>query len=206
MQFWWLIIIIVVCIAAYYPISYALKIYPILSEANKVVPYLPLIISVVSALVKWFTQSSLSIKGAVRKPPLFRQNTSEDRQGYFLNVNRLRGKERPKECQGRLQISEAIDGYPIWRTTRKRFSDIGTDDDLLLFEILNTDSEKEIVFHLDSDTPTKKPYTQFEHKDAIVSVDAINSKACKPYKKKISDVVKEANRNSKISAWFNVFY
>jgi hypothetical protein len=86
----------------------------------------------------------LSIKGAVRKPALFQQNTSEDRQGYFLNVNRLRGKQRPKECQGRLEISGVIDGYPLC-ATREKSSDIGTDDDLLLFEILNTDSEKEIV-------------------------------------------------------------
>jgi hypothetical protein len=76
----------------------------------------------------------------------------------------------------------------------------------LLFEILNTNHEKEIVFHLDSETPTKKPYAQLEYKDAIVSVDASNLKPCKPYKKKISDIVKEANRKSKISAWFNVFY
>jgi hypothetical protein len=200
MQFWWLIIIIVVCIAAYYPISYALKIYPILGEVNKVVPYLPFIVSVVSAMVKWFTQGSLSIKRAVRKPALFQQNTREDRQGYFLNISRLRGKERPKDCQGRLEIGGVVDDYTVWYRTGKKFSDIGTDDDLLLFEILHNDGEKDIVFHSDSETPIKKPYTQLEHRDVIINIDAANLKPCKPYKKKISDIVKEANRNSKTSA------
>lgn len=97
-----------------------------------------MIIAVVSALVNWLTQGSLSINGAVQKPALFQQNTAEDKQSYFLSVKRKRekGKEWPKDCKGRLEIKEKnIDDYLIWRTTRKGMSDIGTDDDLLLFEI-----------------------------------------------------------------------
>jgi hypothetical protein len=137
MQPWSLIIIAaVVSIAGYLLLSYAFNIYPIMSEAKKIIPYIPMIIAVVSALVNWLTQGSLSINGAVQKPSLFQQNTAEDKQSYFLNVKRIRGKERPKDCKGRLEIKEKnIDEYLIWRTTRKGMSDIGTDDDLLLFEI-----------------------------------------------------------------------
>jgi hypothetical protein len=137
MQSWSLIIIAaVVSIAGYLLLSYAFNIYPIMSEAKKIIPYIPMIIAVVSALVNWLTQGSLSINVAVQKPAQFQQNTAEDRHSYFLNVKRIRAKERAKDCKGSLEIKEKnIDDYLIWRTTRKGMSDIGTDDDLLLFEI-----------------------------------------------------------------------
>jgi hypothetical protein len=187
MQPWWLVIIAIsVSIAGYLLISYAFKIYPIVSDVPKI--YISLIIGVVPPLVKWLTQGSLSINGVVRGPTIFQQNTTEDRQSYFLNVKRISGKERPKDCKGRLEIKEKnIDDYLIWRTTRKGMADIGTDDDLLLFEI----SKKNIIIHRDARTPIEEPYTQFEDRHVIVSVDAANMKACKPYKKKISDIVKQ---------------
>jgi hypothetical protein len=187
MQPWWLAIIAVsVSIAGYYSASYVLKIYPILDGASKLAS---IIVPGATALVKWFTQGSISIKGAVQKPPLHQQRTTEDRQAYYLNIKRIRGKERPKDCKGRLEIKEKnIDDYLIWRTTRNRMSDIGTDDDLLLFEI----SKKNIIIYRDARTPITEPYAQFEDRHVIVSVDAANLKPCKPYEKKISDIVKEA--------------
>lgn len=195
MEIWSLIIIAaVVSIAGYFVLSYALELYPIVSDAKKIIPYISTIIIVVSVLVKWFTQGSLSIKGAVQKPALFQQNMAEDKHSYFLNVKRIRGKERPKDCKGRLEIKEKnIDGCLIWRATRNGMSDIGTDDDLLLFEI----SEKNIIIYRDTRTPIIEPYAQFEDSDVIVSVDAANLRPCKPYEKKISDIIKEGNRNSK---------
>jgi len=63
MQFWWLIIIIgVASIPAYYPVSSALNPYPIMGGANKLVPYLPFIVGVMTALVEWFTQGSCQLK------------------------------------------------------------------------------------------------------------------------------------------------
>jgi hypothetical protein len=200
MQPWWLAMIAVsISIAAYYSASYsasyALKIYPILDEASKLAS---IIVPGATALIKWFAQGSLSIRGAVQKPPLHQQRTTDDRQAYYLNIKRIRGKERPKDCQGRLEIKEEnIDCYSIWRTTRKRMSDIGTDDDLLLFEIFMINNKKDIIFYRDARMSIEEPYTQYEDRNIIVSVDAANMKPCKSYEKKISDIIKEANRNLK---------
>jgi hypothetical protein len=88
MQVWWLAIIAIVVSTVC--TSYALKIYPIGSEPKKVILDISTIKGVV--FVKWFTQDSFTIKGAVQKPAIFQQDTRENRQGYFLNVNRISGK------------------------------------------------------------------------------------------------------------------
>lgn len=196
MQWWWLVIIAVsVSVAGYFLISYFQNIYPIINEAKKTyLAIYPTIGSVVGVLVKWFTQTSLSTDSILKKPAIFYKGGQESREDYWLKVKRIRGKERPKNCQGRLEIAEEnIDDYSIWRTTRKRYSDIGTDDDLLIFEISTTkDNEKNIIFITEDKTPIEKPYTGFEDRDIIVKVDAENTKPCKTYKKKISNIVKEA--------------
>ena len=48
---------------------------------------------------------------------------------------------------------------------------------------------------MDSKMPIEEPYAQFKNREAIVSVDAENMTPCKPYKKKISDMVKEPKSN-----------
>jgi hypothetical protein len=192
---WLSLITVSLSIAGYFLISYAFKTYNIVNEATKIIPYIPMITVIVSALIKWFTEGSLSIKGVVQKAALFQQNTREDRQDYFLNVKRIRGKERPKNCQGRSQIiGKNIEDYSIWRSTRERFSDIGTDDDLLLFEIFVLDNNKNIVFHRKPKTLIEQPYFEFEDSYIIVDIDAENMKPCKPYKKKIADIVEETKK------------
>jgi hypothetical protein len=74
----------------------------IISKAN---PYFP---AIFSRLIKWLSQTSLSINHVVKKPAVLYKSAGENREDYFLNVKRIRGKERPKNCQGRLKIFRCV--------------------------------------------------------------------------------------------------
>ena len=42
----------------------------------------------------------------------------------------------------------------------------------------------------------EKPYSQFKDREIVVEADAANTKPCKAYKKKISNIVSEAKSNN----------
>jgi hypothetical protein len=87
----------------------------------------------------------------------------EARKGYFLKLYR-RGKERPEESAGKLQIKgKNIDNYTIWENGRK-YSAVDMDTLLKLFEISEIDKPC-ILFHLFSDRDEEHRYEQIERLD-----------------------------------------
>lgn len=57
-------------------------------------------------------------------------------------------------------------------------------------------NKKEIIFIRDSKMSIEKPYSQFKDREIVVEADAANTKPCKAYKKKISNIVSEAKSNN----------
>jgi hypothetical protein len=50
--------------------------------------------------------TDLFVYQCLKKPAIFYKGGQESRKDYWLKVKRIRGKEKPKKCQRRLEIAE----------------------------------------------------------------------------------------------------
>jgi hypothetical protein len=116
----------------------------ILGQGKDLLQYTPTMILILSKIISWFRGSALEIGKITNQPSSYSSPGANKRQAFVLKVKRKWGKDRPRKCQGRLELEGTnIDNYTIW-SNHKRHTDIGNDDDLSLFEILDS----EMIFHL----------------------------------------------------------
>lgn len=129
----------------------------------------------------------------LNEPSLKFGNITTDKNIYFIDVIKKRGKGKAEECEGWLSLGKIDNTFPtIWGLNNKFLIDIGKKIPLKLFE-LNDNSITFFSANVDGGyAPNQTPYNNVSDKKLTVIIHSKNSRTPKPFKKTIRKIIQMA--------------